>query len=598
MTGLIKYIGGKKWIPFLILLLAASASASDFSFVVIGDTRPPIRTSSYANFTRQINHINSFDPSFIINCGDFIFGYGGAENESAWSDYRKIIAAIKIPYHQLPGNHDIFSEKAQAIYKELFHNTYYSFNYDGCHFILLDNAENAIWGYISDQQLQWLKRDIETEKQKTTFVFMHLPIWWKGQTQVDNQYYEFWKNELHPLFCRYHVKAVFGGHIHSYGPTQHIDGIDYFITGGGGAELNKWYQDHGGDFHFMLIHMNGDKMTHSIVTESEVLTEDEADVAKNIDFAKQNVGQMIINMEKAASTKNESFSITLTNPSHKIMTGSARWKFDKHFFKLDPEEAAIRIAPGKTETYAFNVMMLNDRFYAAPMPSLAFSLQHDNSRIVFNKDLIFHRELAIPRINYAITIDGNLGEWNLTEPVVLRDEKNNRAIAEILTAYDDNRLYIGARVYDQNFSNDYDDSMIFMNDSLLIALDRTLKRMQNGNDDLQLEISRTKNGLTLYNRAKGERINAEASGIKAAVANLDTGIIVYEMALPKAFLSPLALTAGTKFGINFGVCNAGDKGKTELATWTPGIEIEGVDDSFRSQLNFAGAELIPSPNQR
>jgi hypothetical protein len=577
------------FLAVFLSLPGTEASASDFSFVVIGDTRPPYGSSNYDNFKKQIGRIESFHPGFMINVGDLIYGYGGSENEGVWADYQKIVSCIHIPYHQIPGNHDIFSKKAEKIYNEIFHQPYYSFNSGGCHFILLDNAESGIWGYISDKQLAWLKKDLAGDKSKMTFVFMHVPLWIKDN--VDQKYYQFWKSTLHPLFLSHHIKAVFAGHIHSYGPTQKIDGIEYFVTGGGGAELVKWYQSHGGEYHFMLIRVHGNKFDHKIVTDTKILSEKQADVKKNIDFAQKHAGVMVVDMKKAMETHKEPFEIAIHNPSQKTLTGTAQWNYDPDYFQLDPHQTSIHIDPGQTVAYPFTVAILNQKFFQRPFPSLSFLLQYGSEKVIFIKDLVFHRRLLIPRAGSPIAVDGSLDNWPQAAPIILYDKKDAHAVAEIMTAYDEKNLYIAATVHDQYFIGDYDDSMIFMNDAFIITLDRNLKRMAHGNDDLQLEISKTNHGVVIYNRSKGEKIRLEAEGIAAVVSKAENGDVVYEIALPGSFLKPMELKSKTQFGISFGVCNAGVQGKTDLISWTPGIEIEGLDDSFHSQLNFAGADL-------
>lgn len=42
-----------------------------------------------------------------------------------------------------------------------------------------------------------------------------------------------------PLFKKYHVDVVFTGHAHDYERTVPINGVTYFVTGGGGALLTE-----------------------------------------------------------------------------------------------------------------------------------------------------------------------------------------------------------------------------------------------------------------------------------------------------------------------------------------------------------------------
>ena len=94
---------------------------------------------------------------------------------------------------------------------------------------------------------------------------------------------------------------MFGGHYHTYGPTREFDGIRYFITGGGGAELRPEYKKSGGEYHFMKIKVSGDTFDVRVVTEHGELTDPEADVMGGLQFAARNVSRIGIERDCAGS---------------------------------------------------------------------------------------------------------------------------------------------------------------------------------------------------------------------------------------------------------------------------------------------------------
>lgn len=222
-------------IIFTFVISSLSVLAGDFQFVVIGDTRPRFESASFRPFQSLITKINDLGPAFIINLGDLIYGYGFPGKETQWDKYESVIKEIEAPYYQVPGNHDTHSKAARRIYGRRFGRFYQSFDYEDCHFVLLDNTEQQRWGYLGPRELDWLRRDLKETRARSVFVFMHFPVW--EPERVTPQYYEFWNKTLHPLFKQSRVRAVFAGHFHAYGPTRELDGIRYFITGGGGAEL-------------------------------------------------------------------------------------------------------------------------------------------------------------------------------------------------------------------------------------------------------------------------------------------------------------------------------------------------------------------------
>ena len=81
-------------------------------------------------------------------------------------------------------------------------------------------------------QYVWLERELARARQTTvsTFVMFHegpFSVGPHGSTPEAQQY-------LHPLFVRYHPRAVFCGHDHLYYRTTR-DGVTYIVSGGGGA---------------------------------------------------------------------------------------------------------------------------------------------------------------------------------------------------------------------------------------------------------------------------------------------------------------------------------------------------------------------------
>src|SRR5487761_2309753 len=216
-----------------IILLAvwavrAWSAVDDFEFVVIGDTRPRFESENFRIFESLIPKINAAQPAFVINLGDLIYGYGLLSKEKQWDKYQQVIRAIQPPYYQVPGNHDTHSKEARRIYGRRFGRFYGSFDHGDCHFVLLDNTEQERWGYLGPIEFDWLKTDLQATKARSVFVFLHFPVW--EPERVAPKYYEFWLQNLHPLFRASRVRAVFAGHFHSYGPSREFDGIRYFIT--------------------------------------------------------------------------------------------------------------------------------------------------------------------------------------------------------------------------------------------------------------------------------------------------------------------------------------------------------------------------------
>jgi hypothetical protein len=83
---------------------------------------------------------------------------------------------------------------------------------------------------------------------------MHHPLYPQGKYKGINLVNA---EEMHELFKEYYkIRAVFASHEHSYSYYKR-EGVDYFITGGAGAQL---YSGYGGDvYHYLKISFYEDK---------------------------------------------------------------------------------------------------------------------------------------------------------------------------------------------------------------------------------------------------------------------------------------------------------------------------------------------------
>lgn len=320
----------------LILFLAislvsrADAADNDFHFVVIGDTRPKFESEDFRVFDGLIARINQCQPALVVNLGDLIYGYGVLSKEKQWNKYRQTINAFAMPYYQLPGNHDIFSQKARQVYQQRFGRMYQSFDYGDCHFVLLNNCEEGRWGHLGSNQLAWLTADLRATAARAVFVFLHFPVW--EPERVLPSRYDFWQQVLHPLFRAARVRAVFGGHYHSYGPSREIDGIRYFITGGGGAELRPVYRKAGGQHHFMEVQVHGTNVDVRVITEHAKLSDTEANVLGGFEFADKHSSRIGLDAGTANIRSGVAGHIVLKNPYTEPLTGQAEWDLDPSTF--------------------------------------------------------------------------------------------------------------------------------------------------------------------------------------------------------------------------------------------------------------------------
>lgn len=245
----------RQWICFGLLAILVNGCASlqpdtrpsaaaceRFNFVVIGDTG-----ADTSVFRRNIADINRLDPDFVIDIGDLIKGGESdpARINAMWDEFDEVIKDVQVPFIMVPGNHDIYSRVSEKIYYQRYGQTYFSFNYRNAHFIVLNsealNDQGAAMEEIRGDQLEWLRADLAAHPEAAlTFVFMHRPLW-TGATAAA------WMASVHPLLARHRVAAVFAGHAHRYAKFPAVDGVQYYISGGGGSPTGT--NEAAGEFH-------------------------------------------------------------------------------------------------------------------------------------------------------------------------------------------------------------------------------------------------------------------------------------------------------------------------------------------------------------
>lgn len=131
---------------------------------------------------------NPFSAEFGITVGDVVY-----DNLELYDRHKQMMSLMDMPQWYLPGNHDLNFESPDArfaneTYKLHFGPTYYSFNYGKVHFVALNNVEYAgdgqqledgdrYRGYIHDDQLYWLERDLaHVPKDHLIVIASHIPL--------------------------------------------------------------------------------------------------------------------------------------------------------------------------------------------------------------------------------------------------------------------------------------------------------------------------------------------------------------------------------------------------------------------------------------
>jgi predicted phosphodiesterase len=205
-----------------------------FSFAALGDSGIG-STAQYSVAARIV----ALDPEFVLHTGDVIYPSGQTAGYDPYFFQPYQALTRRAPIYPTLGNHDYGTASGQPYLDAFYlpHNNpadterYYSFDWGNAHFTALDYNTGP-----DAAQLEWLQNDLAATDKTWKIVFYHQAIYSSGPHG-----YESWVTAaralLAPIFEQHDVDLVINGHDHDYERTLPINGVVYFVTGGGGASL-------------------------------------------------------------------------------------------------------------------------------------------------------------------------------------------------------------------------------------------------------------------------------------------------------------------------------------------------------------------------
>lgn len=458
-------------------------------FAVVGD-----RTGEHQEgvYERIIAEVERLKPEFVITVGDHIEGYheDSALYDAQWDEYFAIVKGeprlplgtmqlpgaarelgeqaflprvtgsmiasmrttpgwrdsmpgLSMPLWITPGNHDCLNASAVAAFERRIGKRYYSFDYRGLHFVVLDNSQwEAMQGFPQDQ-MEWLEKDLAANAGAVkTFVFHHKPFWYYSTANGK-------EDALHSLFVKYGVDAVFTGHFHEYF-TGEYDGIKYTNMGssGGGA------RDETGRilYHFAWVTVSDAGIDIAPIKIGAVLPWDEV-TASDLAFGNR-LAMEGITFAHEIEVEDETPEVmeqTVVVTLHNLYEGAAmadtlRWAGQPNW-EVTPSAMVVSVGPGETTTATFKAVA-KGAVYPLPTVESSFPYRVDRMRRV-TVPLALARVGTCVRAEKPPVIDGSLeeAEWRGGVRNLLNDESGPETTdpTEAYFAYDAEYLYIGAR---------------------------------------------------------------------------------------------------------------------------------------------------------
>lgn len=182
-------------------------------------------------------------PDLVLCVGDIVYPHGADEGYDArfFAPYRALLP--EVPFYPVLGNHDMHTANG-APYLAVFHlptgagqERFYSFDRGEVHFVGLDsNADLAPDG----AQSRWLEADLAASKLPVKVAYFHHPAFTNGRHGEDEEESRAMRGTFVPILARHGVQLVLAGHDHDYERLAPRDGIQFFVSGSGGAGLRPF----------------------------------------------------------------------------------------------------------------------------------------------------------------------------------------------------------------------------------------------------------------------------------------------------------------------------------------------------------------------
>jgi len=223
---------------------------NSFSFAVLGDTQAFEDIPYTGNLQKAVNSIESQNVDFVLTVGDLIFRCLETNVcQKSYNNWKNTLSALLPKTYEVVGNHDRGGGTlADDVWQKEFGNLpsngtpallkqVYSFDYQNSHFVVLD-SEKPHASEISNEERDWLEKDLSAHPKAHTFVFYHRPAF-ETSTHGEgncldansNERDKFWK-----ILADHNVTAVFNGHEHIF-TRKKIGNIYQFVIGNTDAPL-------------------------------------------------------------------------------------------------------------------------------------------------------------------------------------------------------------------------------------------------------------------------------------------------------------------------------------------------------------------------
>ncbi len=427
---------------------SAVNAADAFRFVVMSDRTGGHEPGAWAQAVAEVNRLK---PDFVMCIGDLVEGYRDEEAEvvAEWKEFDELTRKLDAPFFYCPGNHDVAYGVCRKVYRRLHGRDgrpYYSFNYRGCHFVVLDSTAivNAVRD-IADAQWVWLEADLAAARAaKHVFLFLHHPL-------NSGQQWQRLRKMLDPS-----KTTVFSGHYHTLSYDLE-DGVPFFVLGPTATTTPPVEREEGAFRMFAHVAVSDGRPSVAIIPLGEVLAHDFISRAVPKRVRAVSAGMRLTSVTRAGGQ----VTLHLSNPTDTkaeyllSWTGPAEW-----FAGGLPKSEALAVGAGKSARKTYRVRSVGADL-APPVLAVDFQFTYAGQQAKGKRKLSLPvaQSLRGHRVR-EIKVDGKLDDWAKTPASATAARWQVRDNPDAWTGpedcsfstrigYDQKNLYVAVDVTDQ-----------------------------------------------------------------------------------------------------------------------------------------------------
>jgi hypothetical protein len=446
---------------------------------------------------KAVEKINLMRPAFVMSVGDLIEGYPESRErvEAEWREFLGFMDKMEMKFFFVAGNHDLKDSLMHQIWREHFGPEWYSFDYKGVHFVALCSEDPST--KIGDEQLAWLKADLEKAKEaRWTLLFLHKPLWVVAEREVTagNPDSTNWKQVEQLLGERPHT--VFSGHVHYYSQYDR-NGQKYYhlATTGGSSQLRGIPYGEFDEIAWLTMEKDGPTVANLLldgILPGNVVTEESfARFSRFLEKVQVEVAPILIDDDGGLSQGR--IDLRLKNGFDVPVEMSATIAgLPLRGLTVDPETLKLAAEPGETTELAVNVQFADKiAFQHLAQTLLTASLKATDKDRPLTAErqvpIVIDRKYSVPRVA-TIKIDGDLSDWPdawlpmPSQPLVLDRPQDwtgpEDCSVSIQASHDDKFLYLAAKVADERVMER--DSLEFRLDPRPTTVRSSDPRLRNG----------------------------------------------------------------------------------------------------------------------